>query len=285
VATITATPVRTTPERKAPDSAAADRAGRRDRNARARRTAQIVERLAGASGDDRRILLDELIEVNMGVARSVAARYRHRGVATDDLDQVAYAALVRAAHAFDPGAGHDFLSYAVPSMRGEVRRYFRDCGWMVRPPRRIQELQSRLTGAESVLATALGHPPRAEDLAIELDEPVADVEEALAANGCFTPTSLDQAIREGGTSSIGDGLGGDEGGYDAAEARVALQPALQRLGERDRRIVTLRFFGQCTQQEIADDIGVTQMQVSRLLSSIFDKLRAELSAEVDPPAA
>ena len=261
MATITATP---------------DEPGDRERDARARRTSEIVDRLGDATGPTRRILLDELIEVNMGVARSVAARYRNRGVGPDDLDQVAYAALVRAAHAFDPGAGHDFLSYAVPSMRGEVRRYFRDCGWMVRPPRRIQELQARITGVESDLASRLGRPPRSDELADELAEPVRDVEEALAANGCFTPTSLDQVIHEDDATSIGNGLADEEGGYDVAEARVALGPALRRLQERDRRIVTMRFFGQFTQQEIADDIGVTQMQVSRLLSRIIGMLRVDL---------
>jgi RNA polymerase sigma-B factor len=223
-------------------------------------------------------MLGELIEINMGVAHSVASRYRNRGVASEDLDQVAYAALVRAAHGFDPDAGHDFLSYAVPSMRGEVRRYFRDNGWMVRPPRRIQELQGRIAGAESRLATSLGRPPRTAELAAELGEETADVEEALAANGCFTPTSLDQEARGVGATLIGGGLATEEAGFAAAEARVALRPALSKLGERERRIVTMRFFGQCTQQEIADDIGVTQMQVSRLLNSIFAKLRRDLVA-------
>jgi len=213
----------------------------------------------------------------MTVARSVAARYRHRGVASDDLEQVAYAALVRAAHTFDPGAGHDFLSYAVPSIRGEVRRYFRDRGWMVRPPRRIQELQFRITRTESDLGTVLGRPPRACDLSEELDEATEDVEEALAANGCFTPASLDQVPHTVGAASIGDGLGDEDSGFGAVEARVVLHRALRNLGERDRRIVVLRFFGECTQQEIADDIGVTQMQVSRLLDSIYRRLRQELS--------
>jgi RNA polymerase sigma-B factor len=248
-----------------------------ERNSRARCTAAIVERLDDATGDRRKVLLDELIEANMAVARSVAARYRHRGVASDDLDQVAYAALVRAAHAFRPSAGHDFLSYAVPSIRGEVRRYFRDRGWMVRPPRRIQELQFRITQAESDLGTVLGRPPRACDLSEQLNEATEDVEEAMAANGCFTPTSLDQVTRAVGTASIGDGLGDEDAGFGAVEARVVLHRALRNLGERDRRIVVLRFFGECTQQEIADDIGVTQMQVSRLLDSIYGRLRQELS--------
>ncbi len=146
-------------------------------------------------------------------------------------------------------------------------------------------VQARITAAESELATALGRPPRPEELAHELRESVSDVEEAMAANGCFSPTSLEQETREDGTMSIGDGLGGDEHGFDAVEARVALQPALKQLGERERRIVSLRFFADRTQQEIADDIGVTQMQVSRLLSSIYDKLRRELSQPLGPTAS
>jgi len=246
----------------------------------------VLARLDSAHSDRQRSeLLDELIRLNMPVARSIAARYRRRGIPDEDLEQVAYLALVRVAKSYDHASGHDFLSYAVPSIRGEVRRHFRDVGWMVRPPRRVQELQGRIAAAESVLATALGHPPRPHELAEELGEPLEDVEEALAANGCFTPTSLDQVVHEDASGSLGDQLGEEESGLEAADARVILAPALRRLGERDRTIVTMRFFGQRTQQEIADEIGVTQMQVSRLLSRICGRLRAEVDDSHAQPAS
>ncbi len=250
---------------------------REERAERAERTDEILRALIRCRDRrERTQLLDELVVVNMCVAEAVAARYRGRGVAEDDLEQVAYVALVRAARNYDTGSGHDFLSYAVPTMRGEVRRYFRDHGWMVRPPRRIQEMQAKISGCESALSTTLGRPPRPSELAAHLDAPLDDVEEALASEGCFTPTSLDRAIGDDGGATIGDVLGTTETGQGAAEARVVLAPVVRRLNERDRRILSMRFFEGCTQQEIADQIGVTQMQVSRLLSRIFTELRDAL---------
>jgi RNA polymerase sigma-B factor len=253
------------------------RARAQERQSRAQLTDQILDELDVTTDQVRRkALLDELVCVNMGVAQSIAARYRGRGVADDDLEQVAYVALVRVAQSYDHASGHDFMSYAVPSIRGEVRRYFRDHGWMVRPPRRVQEMQGRISATESDLATELGRPPAPEELAATLDEPIEHVAEALAANGCFTPTSLDQTLGATRTSSLAERLGVPEEGLDAAEARVVLAPVVRRLGERDRKILMMRFFGDCTQQEIADQIGVTQMQVSRLLSNVLARLRDEL---------
>jgi RNA polymerase sigma-B factor len=250
-----------------------------ERKGRALRTEAVLTELDAVESESRRReLLDELVCANMGVAQSIAARYRGRGVADEDLEQVAYLALVRVARTYDHARGHDFMSYAVPSIRGEVRRHFRDHGWMVRPPRRVQEMQSRITATESDLATELGHPPDADELAEFMDESVDHVEEALAANGCFTPTSLDQAQGATGRTSLVDQLGECEEGMDAAEARVVLAPAVRRLGERDRKILMMRFFGDRTQQEIADEIGVTQMQVSRLLNSLLTRLKREIEA-------
>jgi RNA polymerase sigma-B factor len=253
-----------------PDSCAPERAGR------ARRTEEILDDLAGVTSEERRQeLLDALVCVNMGVARSVAARYRNRGISEEDLEQVAYLALVRAARSFDGSRGHDFLSYAVPSIRGEVRRYFRDLGWAVRPPRRVQEIQSRLERIESDLQHRLGRAPTAKELAAALGATEAEVWDALAATGCFTPASLDLVTRIE-TTTIGDQLGVLEHGTDAVDARQVLAPLVRRLDDRERRILGLRFFRDCTQQEIAEDIGVTQMQVSRLLSGLMARLRHQL---------
>lgn len=250
------------------------------RLSRAARTELLLRQLASASTPERGQLLEELVTLNMGVADAVVSRYRNRGVAAEDLRQVAYMALVRAAHRFDTDAGNDFLSYAVPTMRGEIRRYFRDQGWMVRPPRRVQELQQRLQQAGAVLQRQLGRDATPAELAAETGECLADVTEALRGEGCFSPASLDRPVGEGEEAdTLGDLLSDPEAGLAPAEARLLLGPAVRRLAERDRRILMLRFFGGLTQQEIAEEIGVTQMQVSRLLHRILTRLRADLGDE------
>ena len=240
---------------------------------RAARTADLLAEAATCSRADRGRLLTEVVELNMVVADAIASRYRRRGVPDEDLRQVAYLALTKAARKFDVDAGHDFLSYAVPTIRGEVCRYFRDSGWMVRPPRKVQELQSRIFSAQSEMSLTLGRSPSPTEVAAFLDEPLADVEEALAAEGCFTPTSLDRPVTSDSELTIGDLLPGSDGTPSAAEARVVLAPLVRQLSDRDRRVLKLRFFDDCTQQEIAEEIGVTQTQVSRLLNRIFGKLR------------
>jgi RNA polymerase sigma-B factor len=252
---------------------------------RAARTEELLDELRAAPDDSTaRQLRDAVVELNLCVARSLAHRYRDRGLDVEDLEQVAYLALVKAAHRFDPDAGHDFLSYAVPTIRGELRRHFRDVGWVVRPPRRIQELQGRIADVHVDLAGRLGRSPRAGDLADELDERRSDVEEALGAEGCFVPASLDRPVGDNGTTSVGDLLWSEDDEQARAEARIVLGPVVQRLGERDRRILRLRYFEDRTQREIGEDIGVTQMQVSRLLSRILDDLREALE-EPDSPTA
>ncbi len=257
----------------------------REQAGRARRTADILDRLDRTTCPQaRQELVDALVRVNMGVACSIAARYRNRGVSEDDLEQVAYLALVRAVRAYDHSSGYDFMSFIVPSIRGEVRRHFRDLGWMVRPPRRIQELQGRLERCESDLQHRLGRMPQPQEVADQLGAPVADVMEALAATGCFSPASLDQPTSTE-TTSLGDQIGMDDHALEVLEARLMLAPLIRGLGDRERRILELRFFRGRTQQEIADDIGVTQMQVSRLLSRLMARLRQQLESQDSGSAA
>jgi RNA polymerase sigma-B factor len=244
---------------------------------RARSSAELLNRAATADRRERDRLLDEVIHLNMGVARSVASRYRHRGIPEDDLVQVAYLGLVKAVQGFDPAFERDFLSYAVPTIRGEVRRYFRDHGWTVRPPRRVQELQAAITAAAEDLTQSIGRSPRPSELAAYLEVDQEEVIAALAANGCFTPTSLDRPVGEDGDATLGELIGCEDGGVDSVDARVMLGPAVRSLKERDRRILYLRFFAGRTQQEIATEIGVTQMQVSRLITRILRDLRLALT--------
>jgi RNA polymerase sigma-B factor len=224
---------------------------------------------------DRQSLTDDLIEANLAVARSIARRYRNRGIDLDDLEQVALLGLTKAAQRFDAAAGHDFMSYAVPTVRGEIRRHFRDAGWMIRPPRRIQDLQGRISGAQEELESSLGRSPRPSEIAAHLAESLDDVIEALGADGCFTPTSLDLTVADG-SSTLGELIGRDDADLARAEARIVLEPVVEHLSARDRRILHLRFYDGRTQQEIAEDVGLTQAQVSRVIARILADLRADL---------
>jgi len=247
-----------------------------DGKERAKRTDDIVADLRLVESDSvGSHLIDDLIETNVGVARSMASRYRNRGIDLDDLEQVALLGLTKAAQRFDPNAGHDFLSFAVPTVRGELRRHFRDSGWMVRPPRRVQDLQTRIASAQEELESRLGRSPRPSEIAAHLDEDTSDIVEALAADGCFTPTSLDARVADG-SSSLGDLLGQEDRALAQAEAKVMLEPLMRGLTARDRRIVRLRYYQEQTQQEIADSVGLTQAQVSRVLTRILNDLRVGL---------
>lgn len=224
-----------------------------------------------APGQDER---DRLVVSHMAVARSIASRYRNRGVADDDLDAVAYLALVKAASRYDPAAG-TFLAFAVPTVRGEIRRHFRDVGWVIRPPRRLQELQMRVREATSRLSQELGHPPAPAEIAADLGLDESLLTEAFTMDGCFAPASLARPVGEG-DNTLGDLIEGDPSDWAVAEARMALAPALRVLGDRDRLILTMRHFDDSTQQEIATAIGVNQSQVSRLLDRIYADLRSAL---------
>ena len=241
-------------------------------------TARLFALVEQTEGDERQGHQDEIVRLNMAVARDCARRYRGRGVATDDLEQVAYVGLVKAVRGFDPDRGFDFLAFAVPTVRGELRRHFRDLGWALRPPRSIQELQTRILAAEADLTQELGRSPRPSDFARHLDVDLEHVVDALGASGCFAPTSLDLPTGDG-DAALGDQLGGLDPGFETAEARVTLAAVMRGLTPRERRILELRFFGGRTQAEIGADIGVTQMQVSRLLNRILSRMRDKMLAD------
>lgn len=240
------------------------------RAARTRELFGLVE--SSESEDERRDLRAQVIEMYLGMAHQLAARYRLRSVSLDDLEQVAALALVKAAHGYDVTKGHDFLTYAVPTIRGELRKHFRDRGWMIRPPRRIQELQAEISKVTSELTFSLGRSPRADDLARRLGADLESVLEALQCNGCFTPASLDLPVGRNSSLPLSDLLAGEDPERGAAEARMVLGPVLEKLPDRDRQILHLRFVECLTQAEIGDRLGVSQMQVSRLLTRILGRL-------------
>ncbi|MEP9385057.1 sigma-70 family RNA polymerase sigma factor [Nocardioides sp. KR10-350] len=247
---------------------------------RARTTDDLIAR-AHETPDPtaRRHLLEEVVLINRGVAEAVATRYRRRGVAQEDLDQAAYEGLVKAVFRFDPERNKDLLTYAVPTIRGELQRHFRDHSWTVRPPRRVQELQWRVNRCIDDLTQELGHEPSDDQVRETLDLSREEYDEAVVAFGCFTPTSLDQPLDRAGsqqTATVADLIPDESTDADAAEARTTLEPVLKGLPERDRRILYLRFFEDQTQEEIGQELGVTQMQVSRLLTRILRDLRVAL---------
>jgi RNA polymerase sigma-B factor len=255
------------------------------RETRRRETTRLFTEAKGA---ERAELIEQIIVINTGVARSIARRYANRGIPLEDLEQVGYLALIRAARKFDGDKAEDFLTYAVPTIRGEIKRHFRDLGWMVRPTRRVQELQTSVLQMRETMRDAEGHVPSPAVVAERLGVAESDVIEALSAEGCFKPLSLDAPVTTsdvGDAASLGDLLPGMDDNMSSAEARAVLAPALARLTDRERLIVRLRFVEDRTQNEIGQEIGVTQMQVSRLLSGILAKLRDSISETIPEAAA
>ena len=242
-------------------------------------TARLLARARASRGDRRIRYEDDVIRLNMGVAREVARRYHGRGVPAEDIDQVAFLGLVKAVRGFDPTLGDDFLSFAVPTVRGEIRRYFRDAGWTIRPPRAVQEIQARVVTAEAELAQRRGRPPRTSEIAVHLGVPLPLVLDALNATGCFAPMSLDAPRADGEERLSADRMGDDDPAFASAEARLALVPLMGSLTDRERRILEMRYFGNRTQAQIGDEVGVTQEQVSRILTSILTRLRESLSTD------
>jgi RNA polymerase sigma-B factor len=241
----------------------------------------VEDRLAeaqDASAAEREEILAEVIVDQLPLARSIAARYRDRGEALEDLVQVASMALVMAVKRYRPGQGVSFSAFAVPTITGELRRHFRDHGWSIRPPRRIQELRPRLRQAVEDLTQELHRPPSVAELAEHLDVPAEEILETQSATTSYHILSLDgpvhQSQTEDGSALLGDTVGGTDGGFEQAVERVSAAPLLASLSERDQRVLALRYLDGCTQQQIADEIGVTQMQVSRLLSRSLKRLRS-----------
>jgi RNA polymerase sigma-B factor len=255
-----------------------------DRAAREAATHELLERRAASTDEfERQQLLEEIVELNLEMAKGIARRFRGRGAEADDLEQVAYLGLVKAAHHYRLDAETPFIGFAIPTIRGEVKRYFRDCAWTVRIPRRLQEMQGTIAGKLPELEQRLNREPTPAEIADHLNVDPAEVEEALAARGCFNVLSLDRPAETDADLTLADVVADDEdAGIDQLEAVDMLQPVLEDLGPRERRILQLRFVEGWTQSEIGEDIGVSQMQVSRVLRRILDDLRSKL----DPlPAA
>jgi RNA polymerase sigma-B factor len=219
-------------------------------------------------------LRDRLITEHLSLAEHIARRFSGRGEPFEDLVQVARTGLVHAVDRFDPGKGSDFLSFAVPTIMGEVRRHFRDTAWSMRVPRGLKDLQQTLTKASSTLAHDLGRSPTPSELAAHLEMDVETVREGLLAADAYRASSLDAPMGGGDDAlTIADQLADDSSEYTKSEDRLMLRAALAELPPRERDIVKMRFIDELTQSQIAAKIGVSQMQVSRLLAKTLERLR------------
>ena len=221
---------------------------------------------------------EKIVERCLPLADHIARRFEGRGEPRDDLVQVARVGLVNAVVRFDVETGSDFVSFAVPTIMGEVRRHFRDNSWSVKVPRRLKELHLRLGAATADLSQRLGRAPTATELAGELGMDRDEVIEGLVAGSSYNTLSIDSG---GGSDdddarAIADTLGDVDAGLDQIENRESLRPLLEALPERERTVLVLRFFESMTQTQIADRVGISQMHVSRLLSKSLARLRDQL---------
>jgi RNA polymerase sigma-B factor len=219
---------------------------------------------------------EELITRFMPLARSLALRYQRSGEPLDDLLQVASLGLVKAIDRFDPAREIAFSSYAVPTILGEIKRYFRDRTWAVRVPRGLQELSLRVDRAVGALSEELRRSPSVKEIASAVDGSQEDVLEALQAGGAYRAISFEAPT--GGTgedaATLAESIGVDEGGFDRAEERATLDALLEAVSAREREVLRLRFEQDLTQAEIGDAIGVSQMQISRIIRQALQRLRA-----------
>jgi RNA polymerase sigma-B factor len=226
--------------------------------------------------------LDELVADHLGLAEHVARRFRHTSEPFDDLVQVARLGLVNAAKRWDPDRGVAFSTFAVPTIMGELRRYFRDRAWLIRPPRDTQELYLAVQRCREELWQELGREPTAGDVAGRLDKPVEEILDALAAADAYAPASLDAPVRndevDGATGQ--DFVADDRRDFEASEDHVAIEQLAAVLSERDREIIRLRFVEDLLQRQIAERVGCSQMHVSRILR---DAVRRMQRVAAQPP--
>lgn len=226
-----------------------------------------------------RDLRNRLFEAHVQVADFYVKRYSGRGVPADDLRQVAMLAILRAVDRFDPEVGVQFATFASRTVEGEFKRYFRDRTWTVRPPRRAQELHLALRRTEEELAQRLGRSPTVAELARELGDSVDHVLEAMEAGSAHHATSIDPGRPDDDQAGAGAGermLATHDAGFNRVERQMVLEGALDELDARDRRIIEMRFYEHRTQEEIADEIGVSQSYLSRILRRVLLDLRTRL---------
>lgn len=235
-------------------------------------------------GPEREALRQELIRQWLPMAERLAGRFRNRGEAIEDLRQVAALGLVKAVDRYDPQRGAAFESFAVPTITGELKRHFRDHMWTLHVPRRVQDLRGRVRAARQELAqTAGGDSPSVAELAAHTGMTEDEVKAGLEALDSYSALSLDAELRGAQDGfSLGDSLGAPDPALDVVVDREAVKPGLRRLPPRERQILYMRFFGDMTQSRIAEDLGISQMHVSRLISRCCTRLRDQALRDQAP---
>jgi RNA polymerase sigma-B factor len=232
--------------------------------------------LLPAESSDRASLRKQAIEDNIAFASRLARRFRDRGEPVDDLSQVAMVGLVNAVDGYDPSRGCEFAGYATPTIVGEIRRYFRDKGWRIKVPRRLQELRLQVNRAKVDLSQTMSASPTNADIARHLGVSEVDVAEAIEVSRLYNPVSLSAPAGPDTELGVADPIGDLDPGMEAVDNRESVKPLLASLPARERKILTMRFFSDMTQSQIASELGISQMHVSRLLSQTLLKLRGAL---------
>ncbi len=220
---------------------------------------------------------DDLVRLHMPLVEHCARRFRNRGEPYEDLVQVGTIGLIKSVDRFDLDRGVEFSTYATPTIIGEIKRHFRDKGWAIRVPRRLQELRMQITAASAELTQSLGRSPTPSELAARIGCSTEDVIEGIESSNAYATLSLDAgADSEDGALSMLDTMGIDDAGLEHIELRESIKPLLESLPLREKNILMLRFFKNMTQSQIAVEVGVSQMHVSRLLTKTLDHLREAL---------
>ncbi|MFD4588484.1 SigB/SigF/SigG family RNA polymerase sigma factor [Streptomyces sp. NPDC058423] len=248
-------------------------------------TAEAFARLARLpDGPEKAALREELVSAWLPMADRLAGRYRHRGEALEDLRQVAALGLVKAVERYDPDRGGAFESFAVPTIDGEIKRHFRDHTWTVHVPRRVQDLRNRVRAARQELIQSVGgREPSAAEIARHAGMTEEEAGAGLEALGSYSALSLDAEVQGGEDGfTLADAMGGPDPALDVVVDREAVRPRLDGLPDRERRILYLRFFRDMTQRGIAEDLGISQMHVSRLIDRCCSRLRDEIMRDAVP---
>ncbi|HYN55669.1 MAG TPA: RNA polymerase sigma factor SigF [Motilibacterales bacterium] len=268
------------PEPQPADVTAEPRWSTRDRT----RERELIALIAELPEDDpaHSAARDELVTMHLPLAAFLARRFRDRGESLDDLTQVATIGLIKAVDRFDPGREVEFSTFATPTIVGEIKRHFRDKGWAIRVPRRLQELRISIGRATAELSQATGRSPTVADLAVHLGVTDEEILEGLESAQAYATLSLDASSADGTDegASLVDTLGEDDPGLGEVDTRETLHPLVATLPAREQRIIHMRFYENMTQAQIAEQIGVSQMHISRLLAKSLAQLRTGLA---EPP--
>ena len=247
--------------------------------------ASSAELFSELCGDDtsevaRAYAREQLVHLHLPLVEHCARRFRNRGEPHEDLVQVGTIGLLKAIDRFELERGVEFSTYATPTIIGEIKRHFRDKGWAIRVPRRLQELRMQITGATSELTQKLGRSPTPRELAEVIGCSMEEIIEGMESSNAYSTLSLDvNDSSDDGPPSLLDTLGMHDENIENVEVRESIKPLLEGLDAREKRILLLRFFKNMTQQQIAEEIGVSQMHVSRLLTKTLTRLRASLESD------